>query len=350
MEKLARANVIPVRQQTQYSCVSASTCMALNALGIDCTEEQVNKVIGAKPMQGARWEEVLACAQYFGCRATLTTPATLTQVKEWTDQNKPVLIAWNPENREWSHASLIFDVTGKKGDYTVHIADPNIPNPDKTTREIGEDEFYSKWFEKWPNYLVRRPALMIEKEIDDKGRQIMASQKKTKEPSVRFFNAVQSVVSSIRHLGFMVRYDQWTSHVSADNILLTFKISAVGIGNYSIDFQWEAQGGSIATFYDHRKVRHTAIGESYFPLLLKHLPSSQFAKLASDAVFPCLRATTNLTLEQIAHALRQVPSNLTTARGVAIALSRSLEKTDGLELTDNSLSLTDIIMRDLIER
>jgi hypothetical protein len=161
--------------------------MALNALGVKCSEEDVNKVIGAKPMKGARWEEVLACAQYFGCRATLTTPATLTQVKSWTDQGKPVLIAWNPEGRDWSHASLIFDVTGEKGNYVVHIADPNIPNPDKTTREVSEDDFYAKWFEKWPDYLVRRPALMIDKEITPDGRQVMASlktaSKKKKDPN-----------------------------------------------------------------------------------------------------------------------------------------------------------------------
>ena len=175
MKRQARADLIPIRQRSQYSCVSASTCMALQSLGVQCNEDDINRVIGAKPMQGARWEEVLACAQYFGCRATLTTPATLTQVKEWTDQGKPVLIAWNPEGRDWSHASLIFDVTGERGNYIVHVADPNIPNPDKTVREVGEDEFYAKWFEKWPNYLVRRPALMLEREISDEGRQIMAS-------------------------------------------------------------------------------------------------------------------------------------------------------------------------------
>jgi hypothetical protein len=175
MRKLAKANVNPIRQRSQFTCVSTSTCMALNAVGIKCTEDQVNEVIGAKPMQGARWEEVLACCQYFGCRATLTTPATLSQVKAWTDKGNPVLFAWNPEGRDWSHASLIFDVTGEKGNYIVHVADPNIPNPDKTTREVPEDEFYSKWYEKWPNYLVRRPALMIEREIDEGGRQLMAS-------------------------------------------------------------------------------------------------------------------------------------------------------------------------------
>ena len=175
MRRSAKANINPIRQSTQFTCVTTSTCMALNALGVKCSEEEINKVIGAKPMQGARWEEVLACAQYFGVRATLTTPAMLAQVKAWTDQGKPVLIAWNPEGRDWSHASLIFDVTGERGSYIVHIADPNIPNPDKTTREVGEDEFYSKWFEKWPNYLVRRPALMLDKEITPDGRQVIAS-------------------------------------------------------------------------------------------------------------------------------------------------------------------------------
>ena len=175
LKRYAKANVNPIRQRTQFSCVATSTCMALNALGVKCTEDQVNEVIGAAPLRGARWEEVLACCQYFGCRATLTTPATLTQVKAWTDAGKPVLMAWNPEGREWSHASLIFDVTGEKGSYEVHIADPNIPNPDKTVRVVGEDEFYGKWFEKLSNYLVRRPALMIEREVDEGGRQIMAS-------------------------------------------------------------------------------------------------------------------------------------------------------------------------------
>ena len=171
--KMAKANVKPIRQRTQYTCVSTSTCMALNALGVECNEDDINKVIGASALRGARWEEVLACCQYFGCRATLTTPSTLTQVKAWTDQGKPVLIAWNPEGREWSHASLIYDITGESGGFTVHIADPNMPNPNKTTRLVPEDEFYSKWFEKWTNYLVRRPALMIDREIDSLGQQIL---------------------------------------------------------------------------------------------------------------------------------------------------------------------------------
>lgn len=352
MRRHAKANVSPIRQQTQYTCVTASTCMALNAVGVDCDEEQVNRVIGAKPMQGARWEEVLACAQYFGCRATLTTPATLSQVKAWTDQGKPVLIAWNPEGRDWSHASLIFDVTGERGDYTVHIADPNIPNPDKTTRQVGEDEFYAKWFEKWPNYLVRRPALMIEKEIDGKGRQIMASDKRASRPSSeRFLNAVKEITSSIRHLGYIVRYDHWTSAISPMSMLLSFKVAAVGIGNYTIDFQWHAHGESTASFVEGREVIHTAIGESDFPHVMRHLPSSQMSKLASDdGMFSCLLSTTNITLDEVVAILKALPHSLKTVREVAIELAGEIEKLDDFVLYDNSLSLIDILMRDLAER
>jgi hypothetical protein len=40
---------------------------------------------------------------------------------------------------------------------------------------MPKSEFYSKWYEKWPNYLVRRPALMLDHEITPDGRQVMAS-------------------------------------------------------------------------------------------------------------------------------------------------------------------------------
>ncbi len=185
---LAKAEVPLRRQRTQYSCMSASMCACLNALGHKCDEDEVNAVMGARPMKGAAWEQALACAQHYGVRGTLVCPSTVPQLKSWTDAGKPVMIAWNPEGREWSHASVVFDVTdelpspvppectvsGESGPW-VWVADTNIPNPEKTVRIVSADHFYSKWFEKWPNYLVRRPALMLEREITSEGRQVMAS-------------------------------------------------------------------------------------------------------------------------------------------------------------------------------
>ena len=155
--------------------------MCLKAQGIsseEATTEMVNRVMGARPMQGASWEDALACAQHYGMRATLVVPATLRQVKEWTDRGVPVMIAWNPEGRDWSHASVVFDVDD---DMKVSVADPNIPDPDQTVRIVTKDEFYHKWFEKWPNYLVRRPAMAIEREITPEGRQVQASARKVAE-------------------------------------------------------------------------------------------------------------------------------------------------------------------------
>lgn len=339
-QKKARANVVGLRQTTQYTCVSASTCMALNAVGVKCTEDQVNEVIGAKPMQGARWEEVLACAQYFGCRATLTTPATLTQVKAWTDQGKPVLIAWNPEGREWSHASLIFDVTGEKGNYVVHVADPNIPNPDKTVREVGEDEFYSKWFEKWPNYLVRRPALMIEREVDTQGRQLMASERVDLK---RFMGAVKEVVSSVRHLGFPFVFNKWSSKITKEVAYISYKLSAVGITNLSVDFLWDANGEVTAQVIEGTKVLHTVSGLRYFPSILNLLPNTT-SKLASSTPFSCLLTATNASVGQVERALASIPAGLRTNREVAIAIADQLE---GVEVGVGSLSLVDVVLRDL---
>jgi hypothetical protein len=148
--------------------------MCLRALGVDCTEDEVNKVMGARPMKGAAWEHALACGQHYGMRCTLTTPATVNQLKDWTDKGIPVMIAWNPEGRPWSHASVVFDVD-EGGN--VYVADPNIPDPRETVRIVPTGEFYKKWFEQWPDYLVRRPAMAIEREITVDGRQVMASQK-----------------------------------------------------------------------------------------------------------------------------------------------------------------------------
>ena len=171
--KLAKADITPVRQRTQFSCLAASMSMALKCHGQGhCDEDTVNKVMGAQPMQGATWEQALACAQHYGMRGTLTSPCTFKQLKAWTDAGVPVLIAWNPEGREWSHASVVFDVDD---DENVHVADPNIPDPEQTVRVVPKAEFYNKWYEKWPKYLVRRPAMAIEREITQDGRQVMAA-------------------------------------------------------------------------------------------------------------------------------------------------------------------------------
>lgn len=169
------APVTPIRQRTQYTCGAASLSMALKALGCTlCSEDEVNKVMGAAPMQGASWEQIAAAANHYGCRSTLVVPSTLAQVRQWTEAGKPVLIGWNPEGRPWSHASLVYDVT----DTTVFVADPNCPDPSQTVREVSHADFYGKWAEEWNGYKVRRPAMVIDREVDGEGRQVMASQRR----------------------------------------------------------------------------------------------------------------------------------------------------------------------------
>jgi len=169
----ARAKVPGLRQETQFTCMSASLCGALRAWGKPVTEADVNKVLRCQAMRGATWEEALATAQYFGMRGTLVVPATLEMLRDWTSRGIPVMIAWNPEGRPWSHASTVYDVDE---DDNVYVMDPNIPDPSRTTRVVPKDQFYKLWSEKVNDSLiVRRPALAIEREITPEGRQVMAS-------------------------------------------------------------------------------------------------------------------------------------------------------------------------------
>jgi hypothetical protein len=171
--KTARADVPGLRQTTQFTCCATSCTAALRACGKDVTEDDVNKVMGCRAMRGASWEEMLATVQYFGCRGTLVVPATLSMLKNWTDRGVPVVIAWNPEGRPWSHASTVADV---EEDGTVVVMDPNIPDPNETFRRIPKEEFYKKWMEPvGDSLIVRRPAMAVELEVTPDGRQVRAS-------------------------------------------------------------------------------------------------------------------------------------------------------------------------------
>jgi hypothetical protein len=154
--------------------MAASLAACLQAWDKPCSEEDVNKIMGASAGRGASWEELLAAAQYFGMRGVLIVPATLSIVKSYTDRGVPIVIAWNPENRPWSHASVIYDVT----DSHVYVMDSNIPNPNETTRVVTHDHFYKCWLEKFSEkIIIRRPACAITREVSSLGRQVVASQK-----------------------------------------------------------------------------------------------------------------------------------------------------------------------------
>lgn len=171
--------------------MAASLSMCLKANGLDMDEDTVNKVMGARPMQGASWEQALAAAQHFGMRATLIAPCTLSQLKAWTDAKVPVMIAWNPEGRPWSHASVVFDVTDGG---EVHVADPNIPNPEETVRVVTTDEFFKLWGEKWPDYIVRRPAMAIEREVTQEGKQMKLGSRQVKRGSEDLYRFLRSTL------------------------------------------------------------------------------------------------------------------------------------------------------------
>jgi len=178
--------------------MAASLAACLKAHGKAQTEADVNLVMGAGAMRGATWEDLTAAAQYFGLRSTLVVPSTVNQLREWTDRGTPVVIAYNPEGRPWSHASVVFDVTGEGSDTMVHIMDPNIPDPDETVRVMPKSAFYKVWGEPLgEKMIVRRPACAIEREVTPEGRQVMAS----KKPEADLFRAAALQASEERVAG-----------------------------------------------------------------------------------------------------------------------------------------------------
>lgn len=167
MIRTSKAEITAIRQRTQFTCMAASMSMALGAFDIKATEDEVNRILGASPMRGASWEDALAAAQYFGCRGTLVAPCTIELLKTFVDAKNPVLIGWNPNGRPWSHASLVFDVDTEKE--LVYVADPNLPDPNQKVVEVPFEDFFRKWSEDRGDYLVRRPAMVLTREIGEDG-------------------------------------------------------------------------------------------------------------------------------------------------------------------------------------
>lgn len=215
-DKQARAEVAQIRQTTQFTCCAASIASALHALGKKVTEDDVNMVLGAAPMAGATWEAMLATVQYFGCRGTLVVPATPRMLKDWTDKGIPVVIAWNPEGRPWSHASTVFDVKeDEDGKLTIYVMDSNIPNPSETTRVMDEDTFCQKWGEKVSDSLiVRRPAMAVTLEVSPQGRQVLASTKAAKRENNYYFTVLGEGKKTYREverdLPALLKREGWT--------------------------------------------------------------------------------------------------------------------------------------------
>jgi hypothetical protein len=256
--------------------------MCLQALGYDVVEDEVNKVMGARPLKGAAWEQALACAQHYGVRGTLTMPSTIKQLKEWTDAGKPVMIGWNPEGREWSHASVVFDVDD---DMNVHVADPNIPDPDETVRVVPKGEFYKAWYEKFPNYLVRRPALMLDREITPDGRQVMASRGKVDEDLARAWK--KHVLRNQR------RWDKHKDHdwfVEASDFAFTWKNANPRPGEYQTPVgRWAKEQAALLVRFAESvglksKTYRTAFNKYNAPELITQLLSVLGKEGLDDAV------------------------------------------------------------------
>lgn len=140
--------------------------MALRALGMDVSEDAVNDVLGALPRRGASWTQLIEAAGHFGFRVTLVAPATIELLKSWTDRGLPVIIGWNPQRRDWWHASVVFDVDDHG---RVWIADPNDVDPERTVRVLTREEFLPVWTDRLPDGTIVRPAAMLEREVDANG-------------------------------------------------------------------------------------------------------------------------------------------------------------------------------------
>jgi len=177
---------------------------------------------------------------------------------------------------------------------------------------------------------------MIEREITEDGRQIMASSQ------TDFVSAVKEIVSSVKHLGFLTMLDKWSCKSDANGVYLVYKVAVPGVGNYSLEFEKNGDGEGNAFLFEGRKLIRTCRGISTFPEIIHHLPSIT-SKMAN--VLPCLQSEIDVSDEQLSQIIMLAQGGI-SRKELAIEIANMLPNVK----PEAQLSIIDLVLRDINNR
>lgn len=149
----------------------------------------------------------------------------------------------------------------------------------------------------------------------------------------RFIQAINEIVSSIKHLGYLIVLDKWSSEPDS---YFVYKVSAPGLGQYSLEFEREGVEGGAFLFEGEKLVR-ACYGISEFPEIIRHLPSSTY-KMAT--VLPLTQSEFGLTDEQAEMLISQAGGGSRKERALAISKMLSSPRS-------SHLSTVDLVIKDL---
>jgi predicted double-glycine peptidase len=135
-------------QEFKHSCGAGALRSILHYFGINKTEEEVRKATDTNK-NGTQTQDIIKAARHFGLNTKAKYNMDVQDLKDWLDQNKPVLIcfqAWGSKKYYKTKESGHYAVAIGYDDKNVYFQDPSIHS--KTRGHLSWKEFVKRWHDK----------------------------------------------------------------------------------------------------------------------------------------------------------------------------------------------------------
>lgn len=157
LEKLAKVDVKPYQQETQWTCSAACLTAVLRYYGIPTSERKCGVYIKVRKNKGAETTDIVNAAKAMGYES-YEKSFTLDEARDLTDKGTPIICDIQSFTKPGAGHYVV--LVGIEGD-RVYLMDPNTKG---NSRELSLSEFRDRWFDyemKPPHKLMKHWGVVV---------------------------------------------------------------------------------------------------------------------------------------------------------------------------------------------
>lgn len=144
-------------KQTHGYCGPTALRMVLDYYGLEKTEEELARLVGATKEEGCDPWQIASAAKKLGFQAHYIKNSSINEIKRLLAEGIPPIVDWNPKPNH-GHYSVVVGIEKDR----IIIADSGRGY----TFSMDLEEFQKKWYENYKNKKVEAELIVVEKSRD----------------------------------------------------------------------------------------------------------------------------------------------------------------------------------------
>ena len=149
-------------------CGPASLKIVLKYYGLEITEKELARLVGASSDLGTNDKSLVRAATKFGFKVKVKDKSSFKDIEKWLDKKVPVIVNWFTRGRkDYSDSDIAdghYSVVVGLDDKFIYLQDPEIGK----IRKLERGDFMTVWFDFRgryikPNELIVRQIIVIYK-------------------------------------------------------------------------------------------------------------------------------------------------------------------------------------------